>query len=637
MSISLHRIEISGKIDSNTPICVIYEIAQCLGFDIDVEQTDSYYVSKVIRSIPEVKSNHIRKTSHESGKFSMKELSSIAQFVNPDESIRWSTSNLKKAYKHIYSLNDVVEMPPVDFKIGQKDMDNLYAYNACMLYRVCIYYGIQTSRSMSMEDMGEMITKCHLGRDNLERNIINAVRRLPLVDLVSIISSPIFKNSVDKRNVKLNVYDEVKDLEVINPELEDVKCQINMEDLLSTYKLLNNTRYLMNRFKIKTHEEAIIMAAIFYEINLTEAKNPYEQYLHLKRTTGSVYIPVNDPEFKERYISNPDWFNLQKTWSPYFGYLINKKQLDRFAYAEGYTEKDILNSDTLSLMHMSRVVPTFYISKHPNCKLTTTTIEMEDIKELHPQGFVSYGIHEGGNWNLFKISGLSNSFKVYKEYLNPSNTSEIISNISIRKLKNIAKDIVKQRNIPESLRFEYQDLINSMNLVDLYSHANNEKARCLANLYRINPQEIENCLIKLLHAAYYMRGWKVGNNKDFPITRDKTQFEHNLQSEVDINVTRSISEFEQAVSSSTPEIKDIFENLPLIGIKRCNRKISFRSKNTPEEGITVFGRIEIVKAGETPHSCIRMSSNYLAISAYYYMSACKMDLPFKIEDLHEIS
>ena len=64
----------------------------------------------------------------------------------------------------------------------------------------------------------------------------------------------------------------------------------------------------------------------------------------------------------------------------------------------------------------------------------------------------------------------------------------------------------------------------------------------------------------------------------------------------------------------------------------------FVTSNDPGEGLTIGDRIKIVRGGEneTMSSCIRMSSNKICASSYYYMVLIGFRLPFNISEIYEI-
>ena len=84
------------------------------------------------------------------------------------------------------------------------------------------------------------------------------------------------------------------------------------------------------------------------------------------------------------------------------------------------------------------------------------------------------------------------------------------------------------------------------------------------------------------------------------------------------------------------EIGNQILDLPLLKISGGE----FQPVASEESGKTIRGRLHIVKSGDdhaTYDSCIRLSSNLLAITCWRYMEVLGMSTPFDIEMLREIS
>jgi hypothetical protein len=82
----------------------------------------------------------------------------VATFVNPDCKT-WTQKSLLKSYDHL--LNFPKDNPDIlkHISYGQKDRDNIDAFNACMLYTLCKKYGIETHWKMTPEQMVLLIQK----------------------------------------------------------------------------------------------------------------------------------------------------------------------------------------------------------------------------------------------------------------------------------------------------------------------------------------------------------------------------------------------------------------------------------------------------------------------------------------------
>jgi len=133
----------------------------------------------------------------------------------------------------------------------------------------------------------------------------------------------------------------------------------------------------------------------------------------------------------------------------------------------------------------------------------------------------------------------------------------------------------------------------------------------------------------LLELSMYMRGWS--GSGPYPIREAPVSNQHL----VDINVTQSLAKFIDTCNN-LGEIGLIILNLPIM------KYISgtFQSSNDPSQGLTIRERLDIIKQGENinnTNSCIRLSSNWLAATYYYYCQIIGMVPLFNIEHLRSIS
>jgi len=103
---------------------------------------------------------------------------------------------------------------------------------------------------------------------------------------------------------------------------------------------------------------------------------------------------------------------------------------------------------------------------------------------------------------------------------------------------------------------------------------------------------------------------------------------------VDIKVTSSIQRFE-TLCSNLNHIGILIRNLPLLRYQGV-----FNPSRSERDGLTIDDRLRIVKEGNNTGnmaSCIRMTSNWLAASAYRYWVLIGEPAPFTVEELREIS
>jgi len=160
-----------------------------------------------------------------------------------------------------------------------------------------------------------------------------------------------------------------------------------------------------------------------------------------------------------------------------------------------------------------------------------------------------------------------------------------------------------------------------------------------------NKKLIESVLNKLLEVGFCMRGYRVvtgiTGNTSLPLASIDTVIPPRKQDEVSDQVNGSIIDFEASLGKLSKYNATLIKSLTLVIYQiSSDDKITFKESTDSDEGYTIWERISIVKKGETNTnscSCIRLSSNWLCSSAYYYMLAIGMPPPFTIANLAKIS
>ena len=493
----LNRLLISGPITDETPICVIVEIALCFGCMLDNNKLSNInYINTIIKTIEKatIPDNIITVQEHENNPlvphgFIKTDFSDIARFVNPDENIRWITgsviytfNNILKFYKKTPNIEELVK-----FEYGQITPEDPNNYNACMLYKICVFNCLKTNRFTKLSEMAQAIKFYNKPNDILKDNlniIITHLHKNELVNLImsndlKVAQSPPVRNYQEKNKIKnrdssINGYD--------------------FNKLNNAYNDLIDIDKLWLRLEPRTHEESIILAARIFFKNLTECSNPTAEFLGLKEysnntTSSNRYIPVEDYIFRKKFLINPSWYDIKKTWTPKIPNIYTKEHLEMFARAEGYEEELKNGKDPLEILSDSRCSPTFYLGEHPEVYIlqkrhekesAMTSIEFDDSMNVNRNLIVSYGIVQDSSFVLYKISELIDYFTFTNSFSDPQNSNIQFSTQSILKLKNIALSQTKnlrQENCHTDGGNEYSitsTSISSTHLAEDYITPSNE-------------------------------------------------------------------------------------------------------------------------------------------------------------------
>lgn len=242
---------------------------------------------------------------------------------------------------------------------------------------------------------------------------------------------------------------------------------------------------------------------------------------------------------------------------------------------------------------------------------------------------------------FYKVSELTNLFVANNNFINPvrsdnkrSSSISLFTSNAIGKLKILAT----QLSGAVVTGVEWQNLLQAIDKVEEankdISHAALKFKEYYHQSYPVNDdkkcdivkQEIKDTLLSLFRVSMFMRGWDDTRSSlpiEISLVRDSEQ------STVDLRVTQEMAILYKLLNSGGKIVGD----LPLVRYLDSH----FIQSNSKDDGISIKDRLDIVKKGTTNASCIRLSSNWLAASAYHYTIILGLDRPFDITKLRVIS
>lgn len=614
----LSRLLITGNIDINTPICVLYEIAVAHGVKVDISKCKNFSsIVKLVKNINETETPVISQIKY------LYEFRFVARFVNK-KSV-WTTEKLMDAYNFLLKFTtdtNPLDIIPNEFDIGPQTSENPYSINCCVLYKTCIYHGIRVNSDTTIEQMSNIILLLRDDINNLfDRALMFLNRDAKYSDIINILM-------LDK---KLTVKEKEEEGKIdVVPNLETT-----FDQLSCLYQSLNDIEILQNKIEPTTVSGSIALAAINFNIDISRSSCPIKEYKMLKicrkdkySTNNNKYIPV-DNWMKYWYLKNKNFFNLNKQFNPIFPVNFYNNNLIIMIYDEGYDEKIHNNTDCYELLQLAYISETFYEEEIPICQhLSTTKISLDEVSEIKHGELIWYG-QIGSLLIPISVSELIDLFTINQNFTNPFESNSIFSPVSITKLERILsrnsstfdEDTFKLRKKLYSIIIRTKVYIKSdeptRNLIKVYNSSNIE-----------DKNKIKELLLTLLHIGMYMRGWNGIDSypvKSAIVTSDE-------ECKMFVNVTNTIIKYEQLI---VDEIGDMINNLPLVIYKANEYQVS----NKINEGFTIGQRINIIKDGENTSnvlSCIRLSSNWICSSSHKYMTMIGLDEPFDIFYLRHI-
>ena len=602
----LNRLNITGALNFNTPKIVLYEIADSLS--IKNENNPNRLILKINKA-----SN--RNKIVENYEDDIASLRIIARYVNCNNK-NWRRSLLLKAFKFLNSFEKDRKVDK-NFIYGIQTSEKPESLNACILYRLCRNYNIYTSYNTNIHEMANNI-KLYLSETSLKIDIFNYIKfnatKSDLVNMSSLVGiSGLFKP------------------EIINEEEIEKKEKYTYEDYENcTGRILDIDD---QNIPPKNGLEAIVMAALYYKLDLSDCEKPMNEY---KALSKNPYFP-SDEKLKKRLKQSYDY--PDNICSPYLNNVFNWKLPENM-----YSHRDLVhlcgeegiydNDSHYSSLQLAYLTETFIHGKQKNIINETTTF-LENIEDLEYDEVVLYGIRSEGYYKAYTYGELADTFSNYKRFLDPR-TNQIFSEDTIEKLYLLTqKD--KRKTETEEMYRERIDLGEEIERIKIYIGNKNEYVDNFLDIYEnlndYDKKKVEKCLNNLLHVAMYMRNWD--GVSDYPLNSEDTNFSEEKQIVVDHRVTQSLIVFEESLKS-LGRLGDYILNLPLMQYHK--ESSSFITSNDPSEGLTIKERIDIVRGGENSsiNSCIRMSSNKFCATSFYYMVLIGFRMPFNISEVSQI-
>ena len=617
--IELSRLQIIGKIDHETPVCVIHEVAESLS----ILHPERHEPANVIVTIGIVKPHSICQLD-KSMTYTPSDLSLISRFVNSE--IAWTSSRLMTGFHHL--LEYMSDKPPViptgKWLAGRKTMENPMAYDASMLYKICRYYRIQTTRSMTISDMALAVVLLQKNTESLRGQLFETVPGMSKSKIISLLlsatpGSPGITSGSSPTCPSVSIppspYLPLLDMS----RLSEAQHRLRGKDLI-------------RRVKPRTHYEAIVLGAMSFELNLTECQNPIEEY-EKRQQYGRTYVP-SDPTFRVSYQRNPLRYNIRETWIPALVGCYTSEQLYHSCLNEGFTEGELTTDNLTNLLHLSRVTPTFHLGLYGDRDVSP--VSLDSFEGVEPELILSYGIPDADPVALLVIEW-AEAFQSVRRFVNPARPSERIEARAIQKLillvSRFEKEETSRGDAYRLLRKGIDVAMKTDKMVEDYCNGLRDKYAKGTPIFR---DSIRDGLTYLSEIGYYMRGWKV-STMSLPIKSIDCVSKPDRQDELDDNVTQAIIKFEDHISKCLS--KDLLTTMPLITLSHGSEGITFIASEPEQQGYTVWDRLKIVKDNkeENVNSCIRLTSNYLLYTYHFFSTLLDMKPLFKIDDLSFIS
>lgn len=625
----LHHLEPLSDIGSDTPDCVLEEICRSLGIKFT---RNTQYITELFEK---------KRITISSG-LSKETLRELARFLN--SKTNWTADGLLKALKFYTEFKALDLDPLLDLPVGEQTASLPKSLNCRMLYFLCKKYGLEASPLSDAQSLYERLKLFHsfqspnllqFAKARVVQGLKYELEEKDLVNILTLLKDKTFlSSSAAQENKEENIREKEK-------EKVENKWSFNPEELDRCSRGIDRDRIP------ETEHQAIALAALNFNLDITRVKDPIREYLLMKEET---YFPF-DREFKgalqqSKYfpdsLTNPD---ITVNFSPVLPpTLYTLEVLEKLAREEGIEiaeieEIDVGNDDYKKEIYYSSLVsacstPTFFPRLQTSPKNRETTF-LEPVESLDPHEAISFFKKDTKEKGLvFTYSELKETFSKTNNFHNPQ-SGEIFTDTNINKLYNLCK---KEKGVgePQWVYRDRENLAEEIERVKLLLENKNSYIKKFAGIYEGGGAETRDKILSflklLLESGMYMRGWK--GKGDYPLKSSSTVFDISTeQANVDKRVMESLFSLEDHVSSCK-DVSFLLKGLPLMRWIKESKK--FIPCDDPKEGLTIWDRVQIIKKGTDPNSCIRLSSNRLCATAYYYSFLLKHRLRFSMEDLDNI-
>lgn len=500
----------------------------------------------------------------------------IARFINPY--VEWQLEPLKTSFRFYQEQMSLdLSKVPTNFSFGFQTQDQPFNFNTPLMCAFCLKYGVKVYPEMRPEQLAYCLRSLLFPSYYLVGQLIPNLMNL---------------SSAQLANIGVELTQELRLPKVITHDaLKSIKIPTQIYEPL----------------------EAVAFAAKKFSLDISSSPSPLEEYYILKQCSSPDEYTPFDPQMRYYYFRNPRLYLLTYHFNPLFParyYSVLNTLVSEYGYESSF--------ESYSLLCEEYYCNNFYHGIRPGIKNKESLFLYET--DVSSNSLLCFGNSYDGYVFLTYV-GLARYFHHTKAFLHPLEKS-ILDEHHIKRLSNLAR-LDYPHDTPED-KENREKLIEAITEVNLFNTLTEEKVKSFLEKYNSSPDpKVQEILKGLLEIAMYMRGWEPG--KEYPVTEAYDCDER------DINVTHAITNWE-ANLSPWEEILD----LPLV--RYVN---NWLSSNDETIGKTIGEKIRLVKIGEDSYNvsgtCIRISSGWLACSAYRYMCLIGMSPPFPIHKFVYIS
>lgn len=642
--IRLSRLPLIGQVDQNTPIIVLDLIAHSHGIKFNSEKLDNLiYRTNLIYTINNCDGTII--PDLEVASQSDKYLSIIVRFVNHEA--LWNKNKIIVAFKHLYKyINDISLLDKIDINksiFGKIIPLRVHSLDCSILYALCKRYRLITNPGTTLDDMVNMLklyklTQTDNGKHDISEYIKNYLSNTMPSNLINIIST---LNILDQTRSTLIPQNNIL---IARPNVPEIPFLVSNKvdnnydpndlspnNLLKAYRKISLIQTTNSPVIVDSNVAAIIVMIMRHKLDLTKFNDPLHVYNYYKINRCFPDPSVNN-NLKHPELS----INLNIVFNPILPIeLYNTSQLLTLVELYGYNPSEIKDDDCYSLLQTTVLLNNFTTIK-PDAKILNEYDNLSSNTIEECQEIIYYGNCESGYYWI-EVDSLIDAWQRYRGFRNFCVVGvHSYSQREILRLKNILKYYI------DDSCYKLAEIIDEIIII---CTLHNDITNRMIGHYNNNVKDNETWLTIFKHVYYiglYLRGYK--NLDKYYVPKDCQDVEMyyitGKCSSEDVDITDEISASSNAefkllmkILNANPTIKELFQSLLIY--KYIDNQLQI--ENDKSQGTTLGRRLEIIF--DEPHNlygCVRMSSNILLHSYYYYMKALNQHVNFKPEDVNRI-
>jgi len=355
------------------------------------------------------------------------------------------------------------------------------------------------------------------------------------------------------------------------------------------YEVFGSDDRILKAFAPRDYKEAVVLAVKRFGMDISYANNPIVVYKELVKMEVSIddSDPLDD-NLLELALEASEDDNIINLWRRDKTWLFT----------------DIINSDMSTEF-------TIYAGVHPLVPFTieTTYISKDPIQFCSEKLFTIGNLSDTSSLYVVSMTELSTNFKIRGCFMIPHTPDVLFSESAIAKIRS------------------YEVFDESIEEIDRISEFTQETVK----LIKCSPQKdiIYDFISSIKDLGFILRGWD--GSGEYPLKSQDTLTED--FGDVEIKYTIQKDKLRGIFLSLSDCDQTIVENLPLL-TRMCGKFVRVTSDDV---GTTIKEKLKIMEDDQDDNSCIRLSSNYLLESCWYFIKECFDEVPFDIDTMGWIS